>query len=113
MRQTVTHGSVVSILNYHFFFGMRKQEPEKAIREMGELNDLRHKLLPHPPYSPDFLFSDMKKWLGGMIFANDEIITQTNAYVQDLDKSNYLEGIKTLEKRLTKCMELKEDYVEK
>ena len=45
--------------------------------------------------------------------SNDEIIEKTNAYFKDLEISNFLEGIQKLEKRWTKCIELKGDYVEK
>jgi hypothetical protein len=44
---------------------------------------------------------------------NDEIISQTIAYFEDLDKYYFLEGIKKLDKFWTKCIELKGDYVEK
>ena len=42
-----------------------------------------------------------------------KIIDQTNAYFKDLKKSYFLEGIHKLEKRWTKCIELKGDYIEK
>lgn len=85
-----------------------------------KLHQLRYELLPHPPYSPDlapcdfFLFPNMKKWLGGKRFAsNEEVIAATNAYFAEFDKSYYLEGLKKLENRWSKCIELKGDYVEK
>ena len=61
---------------------------------MAKIHELGYKLLPHPPYSPDlapsdyFLFPNLKKWLGGKRFdSNDEVISQTKAYFEDLDKS--------------------------
>jgi hypothetical protein len=36
-----------------------------------------------------------------------------NDYFSGLDKSYYIEGMKGLEKRWTKCIKLKGDYVEK
>ena len=76
----------------------------------GEFHELRYELLRHPPYSPDlapseyFLYPNLKKLLGGKRFySNDEIISQTNTR----------EGIQKLEKRCTKCTELKGDYIEK
>ena len=79
-----------------------------------------YELLPHSPYSADlamsdyFLFPNLKKRLGGKRFgSNDEIISQTNTYFEDLDKFYFLEGIKKLEKCWMKCIELKGDYVEK
>ena len=79
-----------------------------------------YELLPHPPYSSDlapsdyFLFPNLNKWLGGKRFySNDEIISQTNTYFDDLEKSYYLERIQKLEKRWTKWIELKREYIEK
>jgi histone-lysine N-methyltransferase SETMAR len=87
---------------------------------MAKIHKLGYELLSHPPYSPDlapsdyFLFPNLKKWLGGKRFdSNDDVISQTKAYFEDLDKSYFLEGIKKLVKRWTKCIELKGDYVEK
>ena len=67
---------------------------------MSKFHELRYELLLHPPYSPDlapsnyFLFPNLKKWLGGKRFySNDEIISQTNTYFEDLDKSYFLEKI--------------------
>ena len=45
--------------------------------------------------------------------SNEEVIAQTDAYFEDLPKSYFLDGLKKLEKRLEKCIELKGDYVEK
>jgi histone-lysine N-methyltransferase SETMAR len=86
----------------------------------AKLVDLGYELLPHPPYSPDlapcdfFLFPNMKNWLGGKRFrSNEEVITETEAYFAEFEKSYFLEGIKKLEYRWAKCIELKGDYVEK
>ncbi|GBP74482.1 Mariner Mos1 transposase [Eumeta japonica] len=55
-----------------------------------------------------YLFPNLKKWLGGKRFeSNEEVINETNAYFESLEKTYYLEGIKKLEKRWTKCIELK------
>jgi len=71
-----------------------------------------YELLPHPPYSPDlapfdfFLFPNLKKSLPRQKFAsNEEVVTATQAYFAD--------GLKKLEHRWVKCIELKADYVEK
>lgn len=86
----------------------------------AKLVELRYELLPHPPYSPDlapcdfFLFPNMKKWLGGKRFtSNEEVIAATEAYFAEFDKSYFLDGLKKLEYRWTKCIELKGDYIEK
>ncbi|GBP09164.1 Histone-lysine N-methyltransferase SETMAR [Eumeta japonica] len=81
---------------------------------IAKIHELRYELLPHPAYSPDldpcdyYLFLNLKKWLGGKRFeSNEEVITETNAYFESLEKTYYLEGIKKLEKRWTNCIELK------
>lgn len=86
----------------------------------AKLVELRYEVLPHPPYSPDlapsdyYLFPNMKIWLGGQRFStNSEVISETKAYFEDLGKDYYKEGIKKLQHRLTKCIALKGDYVEK
>lgn len=87
---------------------------------MAKIHELHYELVPHPPYSPDlapcdyFLFPNLKKWLGGKRFrSNEEIIEETNAYFEGLEKLYYTEGIEKLEKRWDKCIELEGDYVEK
>lgn len=86
----------------------------------AKLEELRFQELPHAPYSPDlapsdfYLFPNLKRWLGGRRFtSNEEVEAETNAYFADLDASYYSEGIKKLEHRWTKCIELEGDYVEK
>ena len=65
---------------------------------MAKINELKFELLLNAPYSPDlapsdyFLFPNLKKWLSGQRFSNDEEV---------------------IEHRWEKCLELKGDYVEK
>ena len=87
---------------------------------LDRFNEDLKKKQQHSPYSPDlapsdyFLFQKLKKWLGGKRFySNDEIISQTNTYFEDLEKSYFLEGMQKLEKLWTKCIELRGDYIEK
>ena len=70
---------------------------------MPKIHKLGYELLPHPAYSPDlapcdyFLFPNLKKWLGGRRFgSNEEVITETNAYFEGLEKTYYLEGTKKI-----------------
>ena len=72
-----------------------------CVVSMAKYHELRYELLPHPPYSPDsapsdyFLFPNLKKWLGGKRFySNDEIISQTHTYFEDLEKSYFWERYK-------------------
>ena len=87
---------------------------------MLKLSEIHFEIVDHPLYSPDlassdfFQFPNLKKWLAGQIFtAAKEVINATNAYFEGFPKSYYSDGIKKLEYRLTKCIELKGDYVEK
>uniref|UniRef100_A0A1B6MM15 Tc1-like transposase DDE domain-containing protein n=1 Tax=Graphocephala atropunctata TaxID=36148 RepID=A0A1B6MM15_9HEMI len=87
---------------------------------MAKIAELKFVLLPHPPYSPElapsdfFRFPNFKIWLGGQRFTSDEeVIASTEAYFEEFEEIYFLGGLRTLEKRLDKCMEVKEDYVEK
>ena len=60
-----------------------------------------------------FLFPNLKKWLSEQRFtSNEEVIAQTDSNFKDLPKSYFLDGLRKLEKRLEKCIELNGDYVE-
>lgn len=85
-----------------------------AIRECG------FELLQHPPYSPDLapsdyhLFRNLKDSLRGQKFDSDEsVIRAIDDWFDQLDKSFFLDGVKALEHRWEKCVELQGDYVEK
>ena len=87
---------------------------------LAKLHELRFEILQHAPYSPDlapsdyFLFPNLKKWLAGRRFiSNEEVISETNAHFAGLEPSYFAEGIKKLEYRWSKCIELQGDYVEK
>jgi len=87
---------------------------------MGKLRDLKYELLEHPPYSPDLvpsdfhLFPNLKKFVAGKRFlSNEEMIAAVNAYFEGFPKTHFRDGIKLLEKRWKKCIEVKGDYVEK
>ena len=81
---------------------------------MAKINELKFKLLLHAPYSPNlaasdyFLFPNMKKWLGGQRFANNEEVgSAINGYFEELNVSHYKQGIDTIEHRWEKCIALK------
>jgi [histone H3]-lysine36 N-dimethyltransferase SETMAR len=91
-----------------------------CLRSMAKIEELKFELVDHPPYSPDlapsdfFLFPNLKKWLSGQhFFSNEEVIDRTNAYFEDLPKIYFSDGLKKIEKRLTRCIELQGDYLEK
>lgn len=92
----------------------------KGALAMGKLRDLGYDLLGHPPYSPDLapsdfhLFPNLKKFISGKRFAsNKEVEGAVDGYFHSLPDSHFREGIQMLEKRWTKCVEVKGDYVEK
>ncbi|EGI68332.1 Histone-lysine N-methyltransferase SETMAR [Acromyrmex echinatior] len=122
----ISHGTVISIL--HEQLGMKKLSTRWVPRlltvdqkrdPMAKFNEFRYELLPHPAYSPDlapcdyFLFPNLKKWFKGKRFTREQLIVETEAYFEGLDKSYYSDGLKKLENRWIKCIKLKGDYVEK
>jgi len=61
-----------------------------------------------------FLFPNLKKSLAGQKFAsNEEVVSATEAYLADIEKTYFSDGLKKFKHRWVKCIELKEDYVEK
>ncbi|XP_020282790.1 histone-lysine N-methyltransferase SETMAR-like [Pseudomyrmex gracilis] len=87
---------------------------------MAKIYELGFELLPHPSYSPDLapcefhLFPNLNKWLGGKRFSsNHEVIDAVNVYFEELEKSFYQSGISALEKRWSKCIEARGDYIDK
>jgi hypothetical protein len=70
---------------------------------MAKINELKLKLIPHPPYSSDLVFSDyifspnLKKWLGCKRFAsNEHMESVVNSYFGELDGFHYKKGIGSL-----------------
>ena len=100
---------------------MEKNEFCAVIKHsMAKINELHYKLVPHPPYSPGlapsdfFLFPNLKNWLAGKTFSsNDAVIDAVNDCVGSMQKSFFTEGLKKLETRWAKCIELIGDYIEK
>lgn len=72
---------------------------------------------PHSPYLShrDYSgFPKLKERLGERRFGSDnKIIFKENTWFYNLDKKYSPEGIQTLGKRGTKCVDLTEDYVKK
>ena len=59
---------------------------------MAKINELKFKLLPRAPFSPVlapsdyFLFPNLKKWLRGQRFSNnEEVESAVNGYFDELD----------------------------
>jgi len=91
----------------------------KKKQKLVKLYELRFELIPHPPYSPDlvpcefFLFPNLKIWLGGKKFSLNEEVVAVNEYFAGFKTAYFSDGIKKLEIRWTKCIDLDGDYVEK
>lgn len=61
-------------------------------------------LLAHLYY---FLFPNMKRWLGGKRFAyKEEVDSVVDSYFEKFNGSHYIQGIKAIEHRWEKCIEL-------
>jgi len=91
-----------------------------SVLAKAKLVELGYELLPHPQYSLDlapcdfFLFPNLKKSHAGHKFAsNGEVVAATEVYFADLEKTYFSDGLKKLEHRWVKCIELKGDYVKK
>ena len=93
--------------------------PTHICRCHGKKYELRYKLLPHLPYSPDMapsdfhLFPELKIFLGGWRFSSNKELIGGVEYFASLEDSNFWDGIKALEHRWTKCIAVQGDYIEK
>ena len=77
-----------------------------SVIAMAKINELKFKLLPHPPYLPNlfppdyFLFQNLNKWLGSQRFANnEEVESRVNGYSEKLDGFHYKQNIEAIEHR--------------
>ncbi|GFW35022.1 histone-lysine N-methyltransferase SETMAR [Trichonephila clavipes] len=86
---------------------------------MAKINNLKFELLLHAPYLRDLapldysLFPNLKKWLSGQRFSDDEVMSAVKGYFEEQVGSYYKKGIELIEHRWEKSIELKGDYVEK
>lgn len=94
--------------------------PHSSLVAQEKLDEIGFQLVPHPPYSPDlapsdfYLFPNLKRWLTGQRFySNEDLIAETEAYFADFPIDYYSDGIKKIENRWTRCINLKGEYVEK
>jgi len=93
--------------------------PHTAVHTVDMLRDLKFEVLKHPPYSPDFapsdfhLFGPMKEHLRGHKFADDGVMEAVESWLKATLKSVFLEGIRKLVDRWTKCVAKQRDCVKK
>jgi histone-lysine N-methyltransferase SETMAR len=87
---------------------------QAAIRQCG------FQQLNHPPYSPDvapsgyFLFRVMKKFLRCKRFSSDEKVKEAvTTWFEEQSKDFFSRGIKSLQQKWAKCIDLLGDYIEK
>ncbi|UYV69974.1 hypothetical protein LAZ67_7001357 [Cordylochernes scorpioides] len=90
----------------------------RSLQAMAAIYDSGFELLPHAPYSPDLspsdfhLFPHLKRSLSGIHFRSDEdVIDAVTSFFETLETSFFLEGIKALEHRWKKCIDLKVDIL--
>jgi hypothetical protein len=94
--------------------------PHTAAHTVDTLRALKFEVLKHPPYSPDLvpsdfhLFGPLKELLRVQKFANDnEIMEAVQSWLKATPKSFFLEGIRKLVDRWTKCVAKQGGCVEK
>ena len=87
---------------------------QAAIRQCG------FQQLNHPPYNPDlapldyFLFRVMKKCLRGKRFSSDEEVKEAvTTWFEEQSKDFFSRGLKSLQQKWAKCIELLGGYIEK
>ena len=94
--------------------------PHTANKTVETINHLGFEVLEHPAYSPDLapsdyhLFGPLKNASRGRRFSTDnEVREAVHKWLRDQPKTFFLEGIRKLVDRWTKCIEKEGDYVEK
>ena len=84
--------------------------PHTAAHTVDTLSALKFKALKLPPYNPDLvpsdfhLFGPMKEHLRDQNFADDEVMEAVQSWLKAISKSFFLEGIRKLVDRWTKCV---------
>lgn len=100
-------------------FHQQNTRAHEAPMVMAKILGLNFELLENPQYSPDldpsdfYLFPNLKKYLCGKRFStNKDMIAAVDEYFAGLPDSHYRDGINLLEKRWTKCNEVRGEYLE-
>jgi histone-lysine N-methyltransferase SETMAR len=103
-----------------FFHDNARPHTAAHTRTVDTLHALKLEALKHPPYSPDLvpsdfhLFGPMKEHLRGQKFADDnEVMEAVQSWLKTTPKIFFLEGIRKLVDRWTKCVAKQGDSVEK
>lgn len=87
---------------------------------LNAIHSAGFEILEHPAYSPDLapsdfhLFPKLKEHIRGTKFDDDDaVMAAVEEFFECQEKYFFSEGIRKLEKRYSKCIDLEGDYVEK
>ena len=93
--------------------------PHTCALTQAKMKELGFKNVEHPAYSPDlapsdyFLFKNLKKHLAGKKFSTDEeVMGAVEAHFGAKDERYFSEGLKAIENRWERCIELGGEYIE-
>ena len=94
--------------------------PHNAAHTAETFQKLKFEVMGHPTYSPDlvpsinYLFRPLEEALRGRQFTSDQKVKEpVRAWIPAQPKTFFLEGVRKLVHRWTKCVEKQGDYVEK
>lgn len=92
----------------------------KSRHARAAVADCSFEEIEHPPYSPDlapsdyFLFSNLKKYIRGRRFMDDnELITAIEEHFDEKTNEYFYNGLKLLLKRCHTCIQKQGNYIEK
>jgi histone-lysine N-methyltransferase SETMAR len=92
--------------------------PHKATSTQQKLADLHFEVLKHPSYSLElapsdyYLFPDLKKHFNGRKFSSiEETTLAADGWFAAQPKEFFMDGLKKLEQRSQKCVEIRGEYV--
>ena len=103
-----------TVLLYH-----DNARPHVVAATFETFQNLRFKVLPHPPYSPDLtpcdfhVFGPLKEALCGCCFdRNEEVKEEVHKWITEQPQTFFSNGITKLVDHYKKCIKLQADYVE-
>ena len=95
-------------------------KPHTSKKTKKSIEELRIKIIKHPPYSPDlapsdyYLFPRLKDNIRGKRFKNKELLEEeVIKWLNNQPKSFFSDGIRKLEERWKLCISNKGEYFEK
>ena len=106
------------MLTHGFLLLHDNARPRTVHLTINTIRQLNWEVLEHPAYSPDLapsdfhLFGPLKNALRGR-FAADEVKEVVHDWLRSQPQTFFSNGIKKLTDRWAKCIEKKEDHIEK